>query len=325
MSLPHNRFALSLVLRLTLSCGLAVGLASAVRAETAPQLSNQDFEQIAHLIDEGTLLPARVRVETLLANQPSDWHVALLAGRLYRRMGLSGFAIVQYEKVRAQNPNMVEPLIALSQLHLDNLSTEIAIVLARRAVEIDPQSKEARLALINALVAGQSLRQAREQATRLQAAYPNDADVAHALSAVEQSFGQYDSATALLLSALAKRPQMLAWRLELADLYLSRNNFEACRSALNQVLSVEPHSLEALNSLAHLLEFDLHEYMPALRAYRAIKEIIPDSATAQAGIDRCLVKQSDFALNLRNGLYHLFGLKVQDEKLEESNDLPSSF
>ncbi|MBU6455380.1 MAG: tetratricopeptide repeat protein [Cyanobacteria bacterium REEB67] len=286
--------------------------------------SNGDFEQISAWIGRGDLLPARSRVENLLTRDPDNWRVALLAGRLYRRMGLSGLAIVQYEKVRAHDPGMVEALVALSQLHLENLSTEIAIVLARRAVELAPRSKDARLALVNALLAGQSLKQASEQADQLALIYPGDAEVAHARFAVQQSFGQLDDATSLLLSALAKRPQMIAWRLELADLYLSRNDFDACRQALEQVLAVEPHSLEALNALAHLYEFDLHEYMKALRAYRAIREIIPDSAAAQIGIDRCLSKQSDFALNVRNAIYRLLNIKVRDAKLEEGNDLPSS-
>jgi hypothetical protein len=81
----------------------------------------------------------------------------------------------------------------------------------------------------------------------------------------------------------------------------------------------------SLAKIAHLVKFDMHEYMPALRSYKAIKGIIGDSAAAQAGIDRCLTKQSDLALNARNVVYHLLGVSMHDAKLEESNDLPSSF
>jgi tetratricopeptide (TPR) repeat protein len=287
-------------------------------------LDQNQFTDIAKLIGEGSLLPARARVEALLARLPDDWKVALLAGRLYRKMGLSGFAIMQYERVREQDPHMVEALVALAQLHLENLSPEIAIILARQAVAIEPGNKEARLVLVEALLAGQSLRQVSEQAQILASMYPSDADAAHTLSGVAQAFGRNNEATALLLSALAARPRQLTWRLELADLYQTQGHYEACRSALNQVLQEEPHSLEALNRKAHLQEFDMHEYMPALRSYRAIKEIIADSAAAQAGIDRCLAKQSDFALNLRNAIYRLLGVRTSDAKLEESNDLPSS-
>jgi len=285
----------------------------------------KEYSQISALINEGSLLPARTRVEALIARYPANWRVSLLAARLYRKMGLSGFAAMQYEKVRAQDPRMVEALVALSEIHLENLSTEIAIVLARQAVEIDPRSKEARQALVEALLAGQFLRQAREQAQSLKSMYPSDPDVAHTLSAVAQAFGQYDEATATLLRALATRPEKINWRLELANIYQAEGKYQDCYATLKQVLEVEPHMIEALNKMAHLQEFDMHDYMPAFRSYRAIKEIIPDSAAAQAGMDRCFAKQSDLALNVRNAFYRALGLKNRDAKLEEAGDLPSSF
>ncbi|MBS2006189.1 MAG: tetratricopeptide repeat protein [Cyanobacteria bacterium SZAS TMP-1] len=310
---------------------LAVGLVLASGPRCLAQggdsgvAEQSEFAEIAKLIDDGALLPARSRVETLLQRYPGDWRVALLAARVYRKMGLSGFAAMQYEKVRAHDPRMVEALVALSQIHLENLSTEIAIVLARQAVEIDPKSKEARLALVDALLAGQFLRQARDQAQALNNMYPADADVAHTLAGVAQAFSEYDEATVLLLRALAARPEKVTWRLELADIYQAEGRYQDCQNTLKQILESDPRSLEALNKLAHLQEFDMHEYMPALRSYRAIKEIIPDSAAAQAGIDRCFAKQSDLALNFRNALYRIFGLKIRDAKLEETGDLPVSF
>jgi len=113
--------------------------------------------------------------------------------------------------------------------------------------------------------------------------------------------------------------------LELADIYQAQGQYQACYATLKQVLEAEPHMLEALNKIAHLQEFDLHDYMPAFRTYRSIKDIIPDSATAQAGMDRCFAKQSDLALNVRNAIYRALGIKNRKAKLEDSNDLPVSF
>ncbi len=154
--------------------------------------------------------------------------------------------------------------------------------------------------------------------------FPSDADVAHTLSEAAQAFGHYQEATGLLLRALALKPRNIAWRLELADLYQSQGQYQACRSTLREILEVEPYSLDALNKIAHVQEFDLNEYMPALKSYRAIKEIIGDSAAAQAGIDRCLAKQRDLALNARNAVYRLFGISTRSVKKEESNEVPSS-
>jgi len=291
----------------------------------AGELTDKAFDDLAKQIDEGALMAARSKIESYLARSPQDWRVALLAARLYRKMGLSGLAILQYEKVRAQDPRRVEALVALSQLHLENLSTEIAIALARQAVGLDPLNKQARLALVEALLAGQSLRQAQDQAAILASMFPADADVAHTLSQAAQAFGHYKEATGLLLRSLALKPRNVAWRLELADLYQSQGQYQDCCNTLREILEVEPYSLDALNKIAHVEEFDLNEYMPALKSYRAVKEIIGDSAAAQAGMDRCLAKQRDLALNARNAVYRLFGISMRDAKKDESSEVPSSF
>jgi tetratricopeptide (TPR) repeat protein len=288
-------------------------------------LTQKEFADLAGQIDSGALITARSKIEDWLRRAPQDWQVALLAGRLYRKMGLSGLAILQYEKVRSRDPHMVEALVALSQLHLENLSTEIAIGLARQAVALDPGNKQARLALVEALLSGQSLHQADEQAKILAGLFPSDADVLHTLSGVAMAFGHYTDAVRLLNQALATKPRNVAWRLELADLYQAQGNYQACHNTLSLILEVEPYSLDALNKMAHVQEFYLHEYMPALHSYRAIKEIVGDSAAAQAGIDRCLTKQSDLALNARNAVYRLFGVSIRDPRVEGSVDLPPSF
>lgn len=269
------------------------------------------------LIADGSLLAARSKIETLLNSYPDDSDVSLTAARLYQRMGLSAFAIMQYEKTRRTKPMLLEPLVALSKLHLENLSTELAVELARRAVQMDPSSRDARLALVSALLAEQSVKQAKAQATALGLRFPNDPDVDHALASVAQAFGENQRAIDLLVKAVEARPAELQWQLELVDLYIANQYYDKARSVLTAILRREPQSLEGLERLAHLDEFCLHDYMTARESYRKILGVLPDSASAQAGIDRCLVKQGDLALNLRNFIRRLLNLSLGPVKDEE--------
>ena len=155
------------------------GLANSVKAK---QETPGDLAEVDRLIAVGSLLQARQRVDSLLKSYPDDWQVALTAARLYRKMGLSSYAILEYERVRGARPLMSEPLVALSEIHLENLSTELAQRLAREAVYLDPKSREARLALVSALLAGQSVSQAREQAEILAQMFPGDPEVEHVLA-----------------------------------------------------------------------------------------------------------------------------------------------
>ena len=109
-------------------------------SQVAPD-AGLDFAAVNRLIDEGALLPARARVEVLLKNSPGDWHVSLLAARLYRRMGLTGFAICPVRKCpgpQSRKQNIwSKPWLPCPSSSLQNLNTEAALTMARRAVELD--------------------------------------------------------------------------------------------------------------------------------------------------------------------------------------------
>jgi len=300
------------------------GVADARETESPTAQSRSRSQSLASalkavdgLIAEGSLLAARSKIENLLSSYPDDSDVALTAARLYQKMGLSAFAIMQYEKTRRTKPMLLEPLVALSTLHLENLSTELAVELARRAVQMDPSSRDARLALVSALLAEQSVKQAKAQATALGQRFPNDPDVDHALASVAQAFGENKRAIDLLIKAVEARPAELQWQLELVDLYIANQYYEKARSVLTSILRREPQSLEGLERLAHLDEFCLHDYMTARDSYRKVLGVLPDSASAQAGIDRCLVKQGDLALNLRNFIRRILNLPLGPVKDEE--------
>lgn len=299
--------------------GLELGLLSARASEALSRQRALDsaLKEVDALIADGSLLAARAKIEALLSSYPDDSAVALSAARLYQKMGLSAFAIMQYEKTRRSKPQLLEPLVALSKLHLENLSTELAVQLARQAVQISPSSRDARLALVSALLAEQSVKQARVQADALGQSFPNDPEVDHALASVAQAFGENKRAIALLSKAVEARPAEQAWQLELVDLYIASHDFDRAKAILVSIAVRDPQSLEALERLAHLDEFYLHDYMSARDNYRKVLGVLPDSASAQAGIDRCLVKQGDLALNLRNFIRRLLNLPLGPVKDEE--------
>ncbi len=201
---------------------------------------------------------------------------------------------------------MLEPLIALSRMHLENLSSNLAVQLAEDAVLIDGKNKEARLALVEALIANQSIRRAKEQAQKLAQLYPSDSDVQHALYMVAMAYG--DDAQALeYLRPAAESQKKPSWLLELAELYQSGHRYNEAKDVYSQMLEGDQSNLEVLVGLAHLYEFDLGDYMRAVVVYRKILEIFPDDTGAHSGIERCMAKQADLALWVKGSIYRLFG------------------
>lgn len=302
-----------------LSLGLLLGLAPAESAaESAAEESKRQAEQsgstcppaalavLQKQLSDGQLMTARKSVEGLLAKYPHDPAVALLSARLYGKMGLSALAIIQYERVRQSYPHMVEPIVALARLHLENLSTSLAVNLAEDAVNLEPTNKEAQLVLVDALISNQSLLRARQRANKLLDLYPNDAQVLHANAEVSQAEGDLEKAQRFLEVAASRAPERLSWQIELAALYQSLGNFASARSSYEQILKNEPGDLEALSGLAHLYEFDLNDFLRARNIYERILKILPDDPASLAGMERCQTKQSDLALWLRGLLYKLW-------------------
>ncbi|MBK7745849.1 MAG: tetratricopeptide repeat protein [Candidatus Obscuribacter sp.] len=290
------------------------------QVQTQSLALDRELTQLTALVNDGALMSARPKVESLIARNAQDVRVALLAARLYQKMGLSTLAIIQYEKVRRSSPRMLEPLIALSRMHLENLSSNLAVQLAEDAVSIDGKSKEARLALVDALIANQSMRRARLQSEQLAQLYPNDSEVQHALYMVAMAYGEEEQALTYLKPA-AEGQKKPSWLLELAGLYQSLHRYSQARDVYQQMLQDDAANLEALVGLAHLYEFDLGDYMSAIATYRKIIEIFPDDTGAHAGIERCMGKQADLALWVKGSIYRLFGWALdQDGPIKSNNE-----
>lgn len=290
-----------------------------VKISPVGDAASGELSAVEKLISLGAFTQAGHKVDALMRKYPDDWHVALLAARLHRKMGLSSYAIIEYEQVRRAVPTMPEPLIALSQIHLENLSTELAQRLAREAVYLAPDSRDARLALVSALLAGQSVSQAHSEAENLARMYPGDPEVKHVLANAAQAFGENKKALELMVAAVEARPMEQGWLLELADLYQANNQYEKAESSLKTALDRDPQDVRALDRLAHLYEFKLLDYSQARRFYARLMAVLPGSTSAQAGLDRCQLKQGDPALSFRNFVWRLMGYHAKTEEPLDSD------
>src|SRR5581483_11172267 len=144
---------------------------------TETRMGDPALNDLNNLIEAGSFKNAREKLRALIVEKPDDVYVRLLAGRLYRKMGLWSLSLVEYERARRLDPHLVEPYIALSQMHLENLSVEIALAMAREAVLLAPDSLQAHQALISALIANHNLRDADNELAQLLNASPHDPDV----------------------------------------------------------------------------------------------------------------------------------------------------
>lgn len=258
------------------------------------------------LIDAGSFSAARKMVERMKAQSEDDSRVHLLAARLYRRMGKWSLSIVEYENVLRLEPDLLEPHIALSQMYLENLSAERALLMARNAALIDPTSKEARITLVSALLANYNSQEAREEFERLKRDYPSDPDVLYLASRLYLEAGEVAAARQSLETALRLKPENINWLFELCDICQSAGQYVEARDAMQLYLKAAPDSVPAFLKLAEIEEYGLRELNGARRAYSKALELDPENLTAIAGLERLDRKRTDVAAAVKRAVRQWF-------------------
>lgn len=290
------------------ACASIIGLPSPTRAldDGEVRISDPALAAEQKLIEDGAYSDARARLEKLVAERPDDVNVKLLGARLFRKIGLWSISIMEYEKVRQMNPDLVEPYIALSEMHRENLSVEIALGMAEEAVDRAPHSVRAREALISALIDNHNVREAQKELTALIKRFPADPDVLYLSYKVNKNLGELGSARSDLERAMKIRPDNVAWWFDLAEIYEDTGDYEQALATINKYIEVSPDSTRALNKLAEILEFRLYELDGAGRIYDRILTIEPDNQFALAGKDRLLRKRNDIAATIKRSVIRFF-------------------
>ncbi|MBX3072611.1 tetratricopeptide repeat protein [Candidatus Obscuribacterales bacterium] len=262
------------------------------------------------LIDEGSFSAARARLDKLQVERPDDVNVKILAARFFRKIGLWSVAIMEYEKVRRVKPEIVEPYIALSEMHRENLSTEIALAMAEEAVARAPQSVRAREALISALIDNHNVSQAQAELLALNKARPTDPEVLYLSFKVKKALGELEQARIDLEKAMKLSPNNVAWYFDLSEIYEDTGDYQQARATIGKYIEASPDSTRALAKLAEILEFRLYDLDGAKQIYDRILVIEPDNQSALAGKDRLLKKRNDLASTIKRNIYKFFAFIV---------------
>ncbi|MBI1272112.1 tetratricopeptide repeat protein [bacterium] len=261
---------------------------------------------VKRLTEEGAYSRARPGIEKLLFEYPEDLSVHLGAARLYKKMGLWSRAIMEYEWVRTHDPVSSEPYIALSEMYLENLSSDLALSMAEEAIRLAPQSKKAHAQLISALLASYRYQDADRELRGLLGKFPRDAAVRHLAYQLNKNTGDLKAAKHYLEEAIELDPRKPAWLLELSDICEALGDIGCARASLKEYLKKMPDSVEALQKQAWLQERYMFDYPAATRTYELILARDPENWVAEAGLERLNLKATDPAENIKRGIRKFF-------------------
>lgn len=253
------------------------------------------IKQIVDLTKAQSYVKATNLFDRLIEADPNNPQLRLVGARLYRRMGMFARAMSEYKLLMNADPNLVEPVIALSQMYMEYLNLPQAMTLARHAVSLKPNDKEARIALCTVLIASDYLKEAEEELNKLQKQAGSDADVNYVGYKLYLKHRQMGKARQQLEAAMKLDPSNGQWLLDLSELCEMQGDYATANLCLQRALYADPLSVDKLSRMAILQEYFLQNYDQATEQYKRILAIDPDSVTALAGVDRCKARKNDLA------------------------------
>lgn len=104
--------------------------------------------------------------------------------------------------------------------------------------------------------------------------------------------GRYQEAIAVLEEGLALLPGTIELQMELAFLYVKRNDRVTARSLLSQALTAAPQRHDILAALAQVMHLD-GEYAAAADIYRRALALRPDDVAARKNLGACLLEMGE--------------------------------
>lgn len=306
MVLIKSSMLICLFIRRCFYLSLFTTLISLGLVNTAYADSNPDIEDIKKLVSMGAFSKARPKTEELLKSNPENLNVRLEAARLYKKMGLWSRSIAEYEWISKKYPDMPEPYIALSEMYLKFLSSDLALSLAREALYLAPDSRDAARQLISALIANRQYEEAGAELDRLVKQNPDDPLVMHLAFNIRKNTGDLKDAKNYLTKAIKLKPEKISWQLDLFEISFALRDYRSAKIAINTYLESSPDSIDALQKKAYFEETCLFDYKKAQETYNHILKNDHENWVAQAGIERLKKKNSDIAESIKMGIRKFF-------------------
>jgi len=215
------------------------------------------------------------------------------AGAALYNAGDRAGAVAQFEQALALDDDFVAALRLLGGLHLDGGQPQRALELAERWTELEPESAEARLLRLDALIALGRSEEAAALMAELLAAVPGP-DLARRLfnlGAETQRRGDEEDAIGWMEKAVAADPGFIeAWS-ALASLRLGAGRHQAAIDAADRVLAVRSGDVEALT-----VQYEAHKAL----GNKARAEELLAQMSAVSGDPQVLYRQGVAMFNAAN-------------------------
>jgi tetratricopeptide (TPR) repeat protein len=273
---------------------------SSVRTERANAKEiAEEIGQLNDMIEGANFEEASLFGRYLIQKYPNAAVVHMTYARLLRGTGKTDEAVQEYRLTNQLDANLIEPLLALSEMSLENLEIANALKYAREALKVNPLSSSARNLLITGLLQSDRLTEAQQVLEPALRRQDRDPQLWYLAAQIAAKKGDFQKSRFWLERAVSLNQDQTKWTLELCRILENSGDAQSARQYLGYIIAKKPDAVDARLRLARNYEFFAHDYDAAIEVYRKALQIEPNSIQASAGVDRCAGKKNNIALRLK--------------------------
>ncbi|MBX9720574.1 MAG: tetratricopeptide repeat protein, partial [Candidatus Obscuribacterales bacterium] len=290
-------------------------------AEAAePVPAKAEMDNARNLLKEHKYKQADNFIQSLIKTYPNDADLHMLRADLLRETGQVDQASAEFAEAAELAPANPYPTIALAQLSLKQLELDQSLSYAQQSVARDPSCLAARITLVDVLLQCEQTGEAERQLRYFPASAKGNPAVELLTYHMSLKKGDLSAARLHLQNAIkGSKEDNLQLRLEQCDLLQQLGDNSAVKQELLKIIDEHPDSLSARLRLARLEESQFHNYADALYNFNEALKIDPLSAAAIAGRDRCLLKRSNLALQIKIALREFWARMAEIDKPKAEN------
>ncbi len=192
-------------------------------------------------------------------------------------------------------PDRAEPHRILGLIHLANREPDAAAKALNAAITLNPRDERARLALADALIAGDSLPAAREALQELLKLYPSSGRARYKLGLVYQRQGLYADAIRELTAAAALKPLigLNSVYQTIGALARSQQQYDVATTAFSQRVDLIPNDAGAHHDLGDMY-FRQGRQSEALAEFTAAVMLDPKRVDSHAAIGQVQLRGGNY-------------------------------
>ncbi len=211
-----------------------------------------------------------------LQTRPVDVRIHNILGMAYMRKGLIKDAVFEFNKIIDINSDFVPAFLNLANINIAAKKPEIALLLYKAALKIDPNTVEARFGLGNSYALMGKFSESITEFKSITEKYPSNVNVQISLARSYMALDDNIKAKEAVLNALSLETDNPTARSVLAKIYVVNEEIPQAIVQLKRVSSNNPELLNVYD--LGILYMDVEEYDNAILTYKQGVENFPENS-----------------------------------------------